>query len=120
MLEQETIHSTRWINTRRSQRVILNVPVEVRVPAGDSGFFTEAGHTLVVNAHGALIKLSMKVEPGQILLMKRVGASEEQECSVAHIDNQVKGGEVGILFANPAPHFWGIDFPPSDWKALPD
>jgi hypothetical protein len=20
------------------------------------------------------------------------------------------------LFARPAPHFWGVDFPPPDWK----
>jgi hypothetical protein len=120
MLEQEHIHATRWVNVRRSQRVIMSVPVEVRVPAGDSGFFMEAGHTLVVNAHGALIKLSMKVEPGQTLLMKRTGSADEQECSVVHTDNHSNASEVGIIFAHPSPHFWGVDFPPSDWKALPD
>jgi hypothetical protein len=46
---------------RRSKRVLLRVAIQVRwTPAGDSAI-TEDTTTLVVNAHGALISLAMKV-----------------------------------------------------------
>jgi hypothetical protein len=26
--------------------------------------------------------------------------------------------KVAVAFTSPAPHFWHIDFPPTDWEAL--
>ena len=115
----ESIQSTRWVNIRRSQRVLLSMPVGVRVQAENANFLSEESHTLVVNAHGALLKLMMNVQPGQTLVLKNRDSGEEQECRVVHIDRKQKDtSEVGILFAHPAPHFWGVDFPPADWKPL--
>ena len=52
------------IEMRRSQRVVLRLPIQVRwTPQGDSAI-TEETVTLVVNAHGALISLAMKVKAG--------------------------------------------------------
>jgi len=27
-----------------------------------------------------------------------------------------RGQRLGVEFVSPAPHFWGMEFPPSDWK----
>jgi hypothetical protein len=117
MIEPESIHSTRWTNVRRSQRVLLSVPVEVYLQAENASLLSEEGHTLVVNAHGGLLKLAMKVQPGQTLVMKNRESGEQQECRVVHMQRaQADTNEVGILFARPAPRFWGVDFPPADWK----
>jgi hypothetical protein len=118
---QEATQSKRWANVRRSERVLLRVPVLVRVQAENDGSLFEESHTLVVNAHGALIALAVKVQPGQELVLKNRVSGEQQECSVVHVgDKQANKAEVGVAFAHPARHFWHIDFPPGDWKPLLD
>ncbi len=118
---QETAQSKRWVNVRRSERVLLRVPVLVRVPAENDGSWSEESHTLVVNAHGALIALAAKVQPGQQLVLKNRVSGEQQECRVVQVgEKQAEKVEVGIAFAHPAPHFWHIDFPPGDWKPFSD
>jgi hypothetical protein len=114
---QETTQFKRWANVRRSERVLLRVPVLVRARAENDGSLSEQSHTLVVNAHGALIALTVEVQPGQELVLKNRVTGEQQECRVVHVGHkQVDKAEVGIAFAHPAPHFWHIDFPPDDWK----
>ena len=118
---QEATQSKRWANVRRSERVLLRVPVLVRVQAENDGSLSEETHTLVVNAHGALIALAVKVQPGQELVLKNRVSGEQKECSVVHVDDkQADKAEVGIAFAHPAPHFWHIDFPPGDGKPFLD
>ncbi len=101
--------------------MLLRVPVLVRVPAENEGSWSEESHTLVVNAHGALIALAVKVQLGQELVLKNRVSGEQQECRVVHVgEEQEDKAEVGIAFAHPAPHFWHVDFPPGDRKPLLD
>ncbi len=102
--------------------MLLRVPVLVRAQfENESSFLSEESHTLVVNAHGALIALAMRVQPGQRLVLKNRGSGEEQECRVVHVgEKHAAKAEVGIAFTHPAPQFWRIDFPPADWKQLLD
>ena len=46
---------------RRSQRVVARIRVKVIRRDESEGTFSEDTHTLVVNAHGALLMLAMKV-----------------------------------------------------------
>lgn len=105
---------------RRSQRVIISLPVAVR--AGEStenGSFQEQTNTLVVNAHGALIALAQKVENGQNLRLTNCSSREEQPCRVVYV-GQAAGDktQIGVEFQNPSPEFWHIVFPPEDWAAV--
>lgn len=78
---------------------------------------TEETTTVVVNAHGALVVLAMKVHPGQKLVIRNWGAGEDAECTVIHVrESQEPKKEVGIAFPHARPQFWGIEFPPADWK----
>ncbi len=122
MPNRGAIQSTRWVNARHSQRVVLRVRVLVRAQfENESSSISEESHTLVVNVHGALIVLAMAVEPGQTLVLRNCITEEEQQCSVVHVgEKKADKREVGIAFAHPAPHFWQIDFPPADWKVLLD
>ena len=52
---------------RRSQRVTLKVSVIVLAHGADKKQVSEKTRTVTVNAHGAMILLSMKVSIGQIL-----------------------------------------------------
>ncbi|MGB2887623.1 MAG: hypothetical protein WBC04_08015 [Candidatus Acidiferrales bacterium] len=78
---------------------------------------SEATHSLVVNAHGALIALAMSVQPDEKLVVKNWNSAEERECRVVRLSEERKN-EVAIEFTKPVPHFWHIDFPPADWKPL--
>jgi len=100
---------------RRSRRVILCVPVTV---SGDSvkGPFSEDTHTLVVNAHGALILLAAEVLAGQLIQVRSRAHSVQQICRICYLGPTVEGKtQIGVEFAKPAPDFWQISFPPEDW-----
>jgi len=104
-------------DARRSLRVILRIPILVRAEIHGEPPLKEDTSTLVVNAHGALISLAMKVRPGQKLVLRNWGTAKEQDCRVVHVkDNPFGKNEVGIEFPFPNPHFWSLDFPPPDWK----
>ena len=107
-------------NRRRSQRVILSVPVSVS-GTGPKGKFTEETKTLVVNAHGALITLAAKMTQGQQLELKSASNPEAQSCKVVYIGPSVQGQtQVGVEFLKPAPNFWHVAFPPENWTPVPE
>lgn len=103
-------------NRRRSQRVLLRIPIAVIAPGPDKKMVREHTHTLVVNAHGALIYLDLQVRLGQVVILQNPETSEEESCRIIRT-NPVAGGkiEVGIEFLKPAPNFWRVAFPPADW-----
>jgi hypothetical protein len=101
---------------RRSQRVILSIPITV---SGETmqGPFSEKTQTLVINAHGALITLAARVSHGQKLGLKSSTHPETQACTVVFVGPTAEGRtQFGVEFTKPAPHFWQIAFPPQDWS----
>jgi hypothetical protein len=105
------------IEMRRSRRVLLRLPVQVRwTPAGETAI-TEDTTTLVVNAHGALLALAMKVKPGVRIFVRNRAIVEDKECRVVRVEQKHDGkSEVGVEFLRPDAKFWGLEFPPDDWK----
>jgi len=91
----ERSRSTR-VDARRSQRVILRVAILVRAEVEDEPPLKEDTFMQVVNAHGALIALAMKVRPGQNLVLRNWGTAKEKPCRVIHVkDNPFGKKEVG-------------------------
>ncbi len=77
----------------------------------------EGTQALMANAHGALITLAMRVQLGQLLLLKNQDSQEEQPCKVVYLGTTLNGQTpVGVEFTRPAPRFWRIALPPDDWK----
>lgn len=110
----------RWLKNRRSQRINLDVPVVVSRPRREGPEFSESTRTLVVSAHGALMVLRGMVAPKQRLLLQNSGSGEQQECRVVYVNNELVGPPtVAVEFARPAPRFWHIAFPPSNWISNP-
>src|SRR5437667_7542442 len=108
---------TSWLaaNRRRSQRVLMTVPVRVSGKTG-AGAFEEEAHTRAISAHGALILLLTQVYRGQRLTLSNVQTKAALECIVAHIDRrQPNQPQVGVEFLLPNPLFWHVAFPPKDW-----
>jgi len=108
-----------WLvqNRRRTQRVIMRVPVRISGQNFVGSQFEEETHTLAVNANGALVALSVPVRKGQVLHLLNVAMGDKAECVVAHLGKrQGELLEVGIAFRLPNPNFWRVAFPPRDWS----
>jgi hypothetical protein len=98
------------MSTRRRQRVLLRIPIQVIARGPDNVHASESTHTVVVSAHGALIYLDLPITLGQVIVVKNPETEEE-----LHNKNADGKTEVGLEFVQPAPHFWRVSFPPSDW-----
>jgi hypothetical protein len=108
--------NSKMLQLRRSQRVCLRLPIVVLREGPGTNVASEETHTLIVNAHGALIHLALTVEIGQLLGIKNVQTMEELVCRVVNLGpDQAGKREVGIEFELPSPRFWRIAFPPADW-----
>jgi hypothetical protein len=103
---------------RRSQRVMIQIPVVLEMTSGGTKTTIHA-KTASVNDHGAMLLCTKNfpVETKFELVNERT--SQKQSCRVTRtaIENQ-KGYLVPVEFAAPAPGFWHISFPPPGWKAL--
>ena len=119
MSQQDAKQGEIGADRRRSQRVLLDVPLIVRGETADSHSFQEETFTVTVSAHGALLVLAARVALGQKLLLTKPKTWEEQEGRVAYLGPPYAGlSQVGIDFARPAPEFWPITTAPDDWKTL--
>jgi len=101
---------------RRSQRVLMQIGVQVSGNDAQGKYFREDTDTLAINAHGALILLTARITSGSMLKLRHNSTKEEQECHVAFL-GPVRGekAEIGLEFAAPRPQFWRVTFPPEDW-----
>ncbi len=109
---------TSWLaaNRRRSQRVLLTIPVRVSGQNVLGSPMEEETQTLAISAHGALILVSTQVYRGQRLTLSNVQTKAAPECVVAHIDRHKSDHpRVGVEFVLPNPVFWHVAFPPKDW-----
>jgi hypothetical protein len=109
---------TVWLatNRRRSQRVLMELPVRVSGKTGAASRFEEETHTITINAHGGLVALAARVTRGQRLTLMNVRTKASLECVIVHVDKFTGGKlQVGVEFMLPDPTFWRVAFPPKDW-----
>lgn len=102
---------------RRSQRVLMQVPVKLRGADAQGATFEEETETLAINAHGALVLMQARLTSGSKILLQHKRTTEEQECHVVFL-GPVRGNkaEIGLEFSVPRPQFWRVAFPPEDWS----
>ena len=102
---------------RRSQRVLLRVRAMIHV-ALQGRLTTLDTFTLSVNDHGALIILKQSLPLDTRLVLEHAGTKERVACKVSRACREItEGFQIPIEFDGPAPNFWGIAFPPHDWRA---
>ena len=101
---------------RRSQRILLSIPIVVSGQDAHGAAFSERTHTLVINAHGALLELHQTVAVGQILRIKHLATGEEMSCRVVDVNPGNTAPEVGVESDEPCARFWRVSFPPADWN----
>ncbi len=104
-------------NRRRSQRLFIQVPVIVEGQRAGKSPFSDTTHTIVVNAHGALVEVSVSLEQGQTVVLQNARTGEKSECAVKLV-TRGDGGKfnAALEFTKPFPGFWRVSFPPEDWS----
>ena len=88
-------------NRRRSERVMLQIPIIVSTESVEGEQMQEETQTMVVNAHGGLVKLQMEVMPGQPIMLRHPRSGVEAEARVVRVENGGKGSVEHIRISNP-------------------
>lgn len=101
---------------RRSQRVVIRIPVRLHFNLGKRDETLEA-RTVVVNDHGALLICSRVFPVGTRLEVENLRNQRHHHCHVLRVPRITElGFEVPIEFDSAVPGFWGISFPPTNWE----
>ncbi len=103
---------------RRSERILLTIPIIVEGVDPNGKEFSETTRTLVINRQGARILLSRRVVAGSLLQIKLVSANRHAKFRVIGPTRPVseEGGEWGVECVDKSVNLWGIGFPPSTEK----
>ena len=102
---------------RRSQRVIIRVPVTLLVTENGQALKISA-HTVAVNIHGAMVlsPRSLDAETMLEVVNERTGQQIASRVTRAPRDS-AEGFLIPVEFITASPNFWQISFPPTNWKA---
>ncbi len=100
---------------RRTDRVALVIPIQVRGADNQGNPFDEKTQTLVISRFGALIILSRALTPGQQISVRCIGTGRETPALVIdQIESkQEKGFLYGVELLSPDANIWEIHFPPA-------
>ncbi len=105
---------------RRSQRVMIRVPVTLQVTIANQPVTIRAV-TVAVNDHGAMLLCSRTLSAETRLELQQDRTRQKLACRVTRTPRESPEGYlVPVEFETPAPGFWHISFPPADWKPLED
>ncbi len=101
---------------RRSQRVLLRVPVQVHVTLQGKPS-THDVITLNVNAHGALVAMKQHLPTGTSVVLEHSATKQRMACKVVRPPSETpEGFHTALEFDSVAPDFWKIAFPPANWR----
>jgi len=101
---------------RRTQRVLLRVRASIHVALKGTATTFDV-FTLNVNPGGALILMNQSLPPETRLVLEHGSTHERVACKVVRQPREMpEGFHVPLEFDSPAPDFWKIDFPPTDWR----
>jgi hypothetical protein len=101
---------------RRSQRVIMRIPVSLEI--AKSGEVVKAkAHTVAVNVHGAMLLCSRPIDTDTKLEIENDRTRGRAGARVTRAPRESDEGYlIPVEFLKPSPTFWQISFPPSNWK----
>jgi hypothetical protein len=105
-------------NSRRSTRLLFQIPVVVQILEENRNVVSSLGKSIQINVNGALLAVPMALSIGQSLLLIHSKTAKEIQCVVrsVHLD-ELGMNHVAVEFETASPRFWGVNFPPEDWDA---
>lgn len=106
-------------NRRRSERVVLRVPLQLSARMPDGKRISIEVYSLVVNAHGGLLEMGMEMLSGQQLILTNPRNEKVASGKIVRVEASKEGRfSVAFAFEFPAPSFWPVSFPPADWSLV--
>lgn len=103
---------------RRSQRVIIRVPVALVVTENGQSVRISA-HTVAVNIHGAMVVCPRTLDADTRLEVVNERTDQSIESRVTRAPREsAEGYLIPLEFTSASPNFWQISFPPTNWKGL--
>lgn len=105
---------------RRSQRMLLVIPVTVSWRTAAGVTLRQHAATEVVNAHGALVKIKASIPLNSVVDLVRPSLNRSAKARVVSSEEPQEDGltRLAVEFVEPNSEFWGISFPPLDRKAI--
>ena len=101
---------------RRSQRVIIRVPLTLELSKGGKSFMVSA-HTVAVNIPGAMVLCRESLDSDTKVEIINDRTRERASARVTRAPrHSAEGFLTPLEFVKPFPMFWQISFPPSNWK----
>jgi hypothetical protein len=100
-------------NKRRTERVLLRIPIEVSGEDSNGESFKEKTFTLVINRHGARVALRARVQPGTLVTVKNLQSTLSARFRIVGPSGRSlgEGPEWGVECLQHGIDFWGISFP---------
>lgn len=102
---------------RRSQRVIVRTAVTLHLTIAKQVVIVKA-ETVAVNVHGAMLLCSRSFSADERMEIQNNSTRQRAACRVTRTPRESAAGYlIPIEFEAPAPDFWHISFPPTNWKS---
>ena len=99
---------------------MIRIPVILEFGAEGKRVTLEAS-TASVNDHGAMLLCARSLAVETQLQIKLARTQQKQLCRVTRAPIESTDGYlIPVEFVGLAPGFWGISFPPTNWKAPED
>jgi len=100
-------------NKRRTERVLLRIPIEISGEDSGGKAFQEKTFTLIINRHGARVALRAHVRPGTLVTVKNLQSTLSARFRIVGPSGRSlgEGPEWGVECLQQRIDFWGISFP---------
>jgi len=107
------LNHSQGITARKSERVLLRIPIRVEGKDTLGSAFEETTYTLVVNRSGGLIIVSNPLEPGAVI--KITSLRNQMSCFFQVVERAARSLsgslEWGVKCLEPEAEIWGVHFP---------
>jgi hypothetical protein len=107
-----------FLKQRRSQRIMLRLPLLVRAEMPDGDCLNTDASTVIVNAHGGLLETHLRMKVGQKIELASPQSGKQVACRIVSIEEtSATCFAAAFEFDKRSPWFWPLSFPPVDWAA---
>ena len=113
----ENVGYTKEVPRRRSARVVLRIPILVRVAKGSAEIEWEDVQTVLVSLHGGLIRTHQLLPLGAALDIRMRYQERSARARVVwrSPESTEQMFDLGFEILDP-PGFWEFNFPPDRWS----
>lgn len=118
MASQDSSLAKSGFERRRSQRILLRVPVRLYCNVDNQPVYYET-LTETVSGHGALIDVEKLLPVGTKLIITNLTTEQDLPCKVVFQGANREGqNQIAVEFLEACPRFWRVNFPPPGEKPL--